>query len=221
MDIVCIAIFVYYFIKGCFKGAVSMLFSLLGLFFVAFVAWQLANIVYPFVESFAGKAVFNTLTTFLNGAVPGTFSSVAQLQSALAQTKIGLIFSLFLSKLLPELVIDGNLSAGQILAPTLTAVFLEVLSFIVLFLLLSVVLKLLRLIIEKFIKKCGLSFGNRILGGVIGIAKGLLIFSLVFIILTITSNLLMNQWLLRFVQSGKLSHFIYQTFAQKIFGIFY
>lgn len=221
MDIVCIAIFAFYFVKGCLKGFVGMVFALLTFFFVAFLAWQLTKYVTPFVESIAGSAAFGTLSNFLNGAVPGKFSSVAEFQTALSQTKIGAVFSLFLAKVLPNLAIEGELSAGQILAPTLTAVLLKLIAFVLVFVVLEIIIRILRYLAEKFIKKCGLSFGNRILGGILGLIKGLLVFSLVFVILSAASNLLINQGLLNFVHSGKISNFIYQTFAQKIFSIFY
>ena len=198
-----------------------MVFSLLGLFFVAFLSWQCVRFVYPLVEKFAGDAVFGTLTTFLNGQIPGTFSSISQFELALSKTRVGLIFSVLLTKIFSNLSFQGSLTSGQILAPTLTTLFLKVLCFVLLFVVFEIILKLLRKILNRTIKKCGFGVGNRILGGGVGLLKALFVFSLLFVTLTALSHFLMNEWLLNFVQGGKISNFLYKTFAQKIFSIFY
>ena len=58
MDFVLIVILTFYFVRGCFKGFLSMIFSLVGVFFIAIISWKLSEMLLPTVQSFAGGAVF-------------------------------------------------------------------------------------------------------------------------------------------------------------------
>ena len=221
MDFVLLGISAFYFVRGCLKGFLSMLFSLAGVFFVAVLAWKLTETVLPFVQSFAGGTVFNTLRSLIDGIVPGEFDCIADFQTAVSSSRIGFLFNLFLAQLFANLTFDGTLTAGQILAPTLSVIVLKVLTFILLFLILEILLKLVRFFLNKIIKKCGLSMGNRILGGLLGLAKGLIIFGIFYVVMTIAANVLLNEGLLEFVRGGAVSNFLYENFISKIIGIFY
>ena len=221
MDFVLFAILVYYFVRGCWKGFLSMIFSLVGVFFVALISWKLSEVFLPTVQSFAGGAIFDGLKSLFDGIFPGNFASLADFQAKISLSGIGAIFSVFLGKLLGDITFDGSLSAGQILAPTLSKILLEVVTFLLIFLILEILLKFLRFFLNKIIKNCGLSTGNRILGGVVGLLKGVVVFGLAFALFSILANVLMNEGLLEFVKSGAISNFLYDHFLVKFLNFIY
>lgn len=216
-----LGILTFYFVRGCFKGFLSMIFSLLGVFFVAIVSWKLTAIFLPTVQNFAGDVTFDAIKTFIDGILPGQFSSIEQLELGLRQSKIGEIFGVIVSKLLSNISFDGSLTAGQIFAPTLSQILLTVATFLIIFLLLEILLKTIRFFLNKLIKKCGLSVGNRILGGLLGLAKGLVMFGILFVIISTLANALLSPALLQFVRSGTVSNFLYENLFAKILHIFY
>lgn len=198
-----------------------MLFSLIGVFAVVAVAWSLCGVLVPVIDAGLGQSLSNTLTQILNGAIPGQFSDLASLQTAIGASKYALLFNLLIFRVLGELTIDGQMSAGQILAPTISALLVKVISFVILFVGLYVALKLVFWILNKIIKKCGMSVGNRFLGGAVGLVKGLIVFGVLYFVLSTLANLLLNETLLTFVQSGKVSKFLYENLIIKILDLIY
>lgn len=221
MDFALFAVLALYFVRGFFKGFVGMLFSLIGIFFIIVASWKLCNIVTPAVEGLFGENLNTFITRLLDKEISGKFSSIQELENAVGQSKFGLLFGLFLFKILGNLSIDGSMSAGQILAPTVCALLVKVISFVVLFVAFFVGLKILRLLMNRLIKKFGLSTSNRIFGGVLGVVKGLIVFGAFYVVFSTMSNLLLNESLLSFVQSGKISYFIYNNFIPKILKLIY
>ncbi len=221
MDFVLFGILSFYSVRGFLKGFLSMIFSLLGVFFVAIVSWKLAEVFLPTVQNYAGGAVFETIKKLIDGIVPGKFSSLSEFQSALSLSSIGAIFSVFVTKLFENITFDGALSAGQILAPTLSNILTRLLTFLLIFIILEVFLKILRFLLNKIIKKCGFSIGNRILGGLVGLLKGVFVFGIVFAVLSILANVLLNDGLLEFVKSGSISNFLYNNLIAKIVNMIY
>ncbi len=221
MDFVLLGICALYFVRGCWKGFLSMLFSLAGIFVVGFLAYELTQVLTPLVNNFAKDTVCESISNIANGIWPGTFSNMEDFQAAVSASKFGVLFSVLFSKIIPNITFDGGLTAGQILAPTLCVVLLKVLTFVALFILLEIVLKLLRFLLNKLIKKCGLSVGNRILGGLLGLVKGLAVFAIIYFVLTVSANVFLNEGFLQFVQSGQISNFIYQNVIVKIIETIY
>lgn len=221
MDIVLFAILAFYFARGCWKGFLSMIFSFVGVFFVTIISWKLAESFLPTIENFVGEGIFATMKSFIDGILPGNFSSLDEFQLALSNSRIGMIFGLFVTKLLGNITFDGTLSAGQILAPTLTTLVLTGITFLLIFIFLQVLLKFLRFLLNKIIKKCGLSPGNRILGGIVGLFKGLFVFGIVFVLISISANVLLNEWLLQFLKSGPISNFLYENLLTKLLNLIY
>ena len=221
MDWVLLGFAVLFFVRGFFRGFVSMLFSLLGVVVAIFVAWQLVPIVQPLSQNWIGSSLQRTLEKMLDGAVAGQFSSIAQLQVAVSQSKYALLFNVLLFKVLGNLSIDGSMTAGQILAPTLCALVVKLVTFSLLFVGIYVLLKFVFVFINHFVKKCGLGTGNRILGGAVGLIKGLAMFGVFYFVLTSLANLLLNEALLRFVQSGNISNWLYNTLIVKFLDLIY
>ena len=213
---------VFFFFRGMLKGFVSTLFSLLGTFFVFAISYQFCAVFsqiienLPIVQGNLTNFISNTLDTF----IPGQFSSMAELESAFSKSSISNLFLLVFTKLTKDITFEGVLSAGQILAPTLCKFLVRIIAFFILFVSVSLIIKLLKFLINKFIKVCGLSFVNRLLGGILGLLKGLFLFAVLYAVLLSFANFLPNVQLLQFVQQGEVSQFIYNKILAIILNLF-
>lgn len=218
MDYILLAICLFYFLKGYFKGLIGMLFSIVGTFGILVISFQLSKMLLPQAEGIFGENLTVALSNFFDKIIGGEFSSVDELAGQLANSKI---LSFFISKILGDVTFDGTLSAGQILAPSASVIVLKVCTFVVIFVGLYLILKILRIFTSKLIKKCGLSFQNRIFGGFVGLLKGLVIFGVVFFVLSALSDLLLSEGLSNFVNGGAVSGFIYNNIITKMLTLFY
>lgn len=198
-----------------------MIFSFASIFVVVFVSWKLCDFFLPTFQTWLEAGLSNTLIKILNEAIPGNFSNIADLQTAVSQSNYAILFNIVLFKILGNLSIDGEMTAGQILSPTLTTLLIKVITFIVIFVVLYISIKLVCSILNKMIKKCGLTFGNRIFGGLIGLAKGMIIFLILYFLLNALSNFLLNETLSNFVQNGVVSKWLYENLTEKIIDLFY
>lgn len=221
MDFVLFGLLSFYFARGFFKGFISMIFSLIGVFFVAIISWKLMQVFLPFVQNYVGNYVEETISALFNGLFPGQFTSIEKFGEVLTASKFGGLFGLLIAKLLGNITFDGILTAGQILAPSISKVLIKIVLFIVIFILIELILKILKCFINKIVKKCGLSIGNRVLGGVVGLIKGIFVFGVLFFVLSMISNLIMSEGLLQFIKSGEISNFLYESLLSKIIPIFY
>lgn len=223
MDFILLVFCLFYFFKGYFKGFVSMLLSLIGTFFIFVVAWKISPICSEWVQNVGGlqEKTFDFISKNINSMFPGEFSSISEFESAVIQTKYGFLFSTIIKFLLTDITFDGSLSAGQILAPSMTNLVFRVLTFIFVFLFLMILLKFVRFLFNKIIKTCGLGLGNRWLGGFVGLFKGLVVFSIFYIVFSGLANFLMNESMLNFIESGQISSFLYSNFIKQIISIFY
>ncbi len=221
MDYILLALCLFCVLRGIFKGFVSMLFSLLGVFFVVFLAWKLCDMFVPISEELFGTQLETFVSNLLDEMFEGSFSDSSALEEVISESKYGVIFSLFFGSILENITFDGNLSAGEILGYSTTSILIKVITFAMLFLLLFLAVKILRALLNKLVKKCGLSFGNRCLGGVVGLIKGLLLFGVVYFVFISLANLLVNESLLNFVTSGTISNYLYENFISVIINLFY
>lgn len=198
-----------------------MMFSLVGIFFVALISWKLTEFFLPTVESFTGETIFNATKSLINGIIPGEFSNYENFQTAVLSSKIGVLFNIFFAKLLENITFEGNLSAGQILAPTVSKIFVRLITFLIILVVFEIGLKFLRLFLSKIIKNCGLSFGNRVLGGIIGLIRGMFVFGVFYVVISMVANILLSEGLLNFIKNGEISNFMYHNFIEKIINLFY
>ena len=220
MDYILLAFCLIYFVKGYFKGFVAMFFSLFGTVTVAVLAWKFSDSLYTYTENFVGKEIFDFLRESLDGMLQGSFSSIEEFQMVIARTKYGTIFSFLISKLIKNITFEGELTTGQILAPFLKSYLIKIINFIVLFLALIIILKIIKLVVVKIVNIADLQTGNKIFGGVLGLAKGIIIFFVFFGVMSILANSLMNEGLLNFVKSGVVSNYIYENCINKIINLF-
>lgn len=221
MDIILFAICLLFFLKGYFKGFISMLFSFIGFFIAVFVAWKMTPVFIHYTENYIGNAIFSSLSNFLNDIFPGNFTSMEDLSLSISQSKYGFIFSYIFEKLFKNLTFEGNLTAGQILSPTLTQLLLSVITFAILCVALLIMVKIFVLIANFAITKSHFQTGNRILGGLVGCMQGVILFGVGYIVLVSISNFTLNLSLQNFLEQGIISKFLYDNLIIKIINLFY
>lgn len=206
----------FYSLKGYLKGAVKMFLSIVGTTFIIFLAYFLAK---DLMVNFENGMIFDFFNNFyvnlFNKLVPGEFSSIDELVNSL-----GGVFSV-LSIILEDISFDGVLSCGHIVGPTLARLTINILLFLILFFLLHFLIKIFSLLINKMINFAGLSFANRMLGLVLGLLKGTVVFAIIFLCLSTLASLNLSEGLTNFVQSGFFSNFIYENYITKIFSFIY
>ena len=206
----------FYSLKGYLKGAVKMFLSIVGTTFIIFLAYFLAK---DLMVNFENGVIFDFFNNFyvnlFNKLVPGEFSSIDELVNSL-----GGVFSV-LSIILEDISFDGVLSCGHIVGPTLARLTINIRLFLILFFLLHFLIKIFSLLINKMINFAGLSFANRMLGLVLGLLKGTVVFAIIFLCLSTLASLNLSEGLTNFVQSGFFSNFIYENYITKIFSFIY
>lgn len=207
MDYILLAFCSLFFVKGLFKGFVSTVFSFIGTCTVAIVAWKLSEWGAGLFQSQFGNGVTQFISDAIDKKIFGSFSSVKALQLAISQ-QMGMV-GVLLFKILGSIQFDGELSAGQILAPTISNLLFRIVAFLILFIGMLIILKIVKKLLNKLIKLCGFGVGNRVLGGVVGLAQGVILSGIVFVCLSTLANVLMNEGLLNFVNSGAVSCFLY------------
>ena len=221
MDWILFAFCGFYFIKGYFKGFISMVFSLVGTFAMFVIAWKLTAFFSSYAQSWFGDGIYGMLKSGIDEIVSGEFTSMEDFRTALMQTSYGSLFGLFLTNLIGDVSFDGSLTAGQILAPSLSELLIKVVTFLIVFLILMFLFKILKFLLNKTIKMLGFQSGNKILGGLVGAIKGLILFGIIYVVLVAISNFTLNEGLLSFVQSGAVSQFLYDNLIIKIINLFY
>lgn len=221
MDWILFAFCGFYFIKGYFKGFISMVFSLVGTFAMFVIVWKLTAFFSSYAQSWFGDGIYGMLKSGIDEIVSGEFTSMEDFRTALMQTSYGSLFGLFLTNLIGDVSFDGSLTAGQILAPSLSELLIKVVAFLIVFLILMFLFKILKFLLNKTIKMLGFQSGNKILGGLVGAIKGLILFGIIYVVLVAISNFTLNEGLLSFVQSGAVSQFLYDNLIIKIINLFY
>ena len=131
------------------------------------------------------------------------------------------VLRVVLQTVLKNITFEGDMSFGEIVAPSLTLIFLKVVLFILLFILLSAVFKLIDFILRKCISFAGFGRINRLAGFFLGLLKGFVISMLVFVLLTALSSLNISERLTSFVESGLVSSYLYNHYFLNIFNLFY
>lgn len=214
MDYIFFAVIGLYFCKGFIKGFVSTLLSLISVFVVAVVAWKLMEVCLPYVQTVVQEPVSNFISKLLDGAISGEFSTLEEFENAIANS--GLSVFMIIKSLLGDIYFEGTLTAGQILSPSISLFATKIITFVILFFMLSLVVRIAKILLRKIVKVCGLSFGDRLLGGVIGVLKGLVLFLILFSILTAVANVILNESFNSFLQGGQISNFVYNWIMQFI-----
>ena len=197
-----------------------MLFSLFGVIAVVFISIKFTDMFYSNVYEMIGDGIEKTIKSGFDSAIAGTFFDVETLKNAISDSNFK-TFLFFLNFLVKDISFEGPLSAGQILAPSLSVLITKIITFVVVFFVLMVVFILFKVIFSKLTNFCGLGVGNKLAGGFVGLIKGVFVFGTLYVTLSLLSNFMLNDSLLNFVKSGMISNYIYENYIKIIINTFY
>lgn len=200
-DIIIVAVIVLFTVIGVKRGLAKTLLNLAGLLITAISAYYLSSFLSQLIyDSFIKQTVINNIQQMIeqNGidyAFSNCLEAVPQWINGILSFIMG-IFGVSLSEYQSQLALSSNFSTSasqaveNILAPVVTSVFGMFILIVLFIIILFVVKKLVKLISRVFnipvIKQI-----NQLLGGIIGLAEGLLIIFIavnIFDIVAIFSN---------------------------------
>ena len=221
MDFLIIALILVNGFVGFYRGAVKMLFSLFKVALLLLLCYYLSE---QLANSLVGGALWQHIYDFLKGifddVLAGEFQNMSEVLFSVGFLS-NAVLRVVLQTVLKNITFEGDMSFGEIVAPSLTLIFLKVVLFILLFILLSAIFKLIDFILRKCISFAGFGRINRLAGFFLGLLKGFVISMLVFVVLTALSNLNISERLTSFVESGLVSSYLYNHYFLNIFNLFY
>ena len=221
MDFLIIALILVNGFVGFYRGAVKMLFSLFKVALLLLLCYYLSE---QLANSLVGGALWQHVYEFLKGifddVLPGEFQNMSEVLFSVGLLS-NAVLRVVLQTVLKNITFEGDMSFGEIVAPSLTLIFLKVVLFILLFILLSAVFKLIDFILRKCISFAGFGRINCLAGFFLGLLKGFVISMLVFVVLTALSSLNISEGLTSFVESGLVSSYLYNHYFLNIFNLFY
>ena len=198
-----------------------MLFSLFKVALLLLLCYYLSE---QLANSLVGGALWQHIYDFLKGifddVLAGEFQNMSEVLFSVGFLS-NAVLRVVLQTVLKNITFEGDMSFGEIVAPSLTLIFLKVVLFILLFILLSAIFKLIDFILRKCISFAGFGRINRLAGFFLGLLKGFVISMLVFVVLTALSNLNISERLTSFVESGLVSSYLYNHYFLNIFNLFY
>lgn len=198
-----------------------MLFSLFRVALLLLLCYYLSE---QLANSLVGGALWQHVYEFLKGifddVLPGEFQNMSEVLFSVGFLS-NAVLRVVLQTVLKNITFEGDMSFGEIVAPSLTLIFLKVVLFILLFILLSAIFKLIDFILRKCISFAGFGRINRLAGFFLGLLKGFVISMLVFVVLTALSSLNISERLTSFVESGLVSSYLYNHYFLNIFNLFY
>ena len=221
MDFLVIALILANGFVGFYRGAVKMLFSLFRVALLLLLCYYLSE---QLANSLVGGALWQHIYEFLKGifddVLPGEFQNMSEVLFSVGFLS-NAVLRVVLQTVLKNITFEGDMSFGEIVAPSLTLIFLKIVLFILLFILLSAIFKLIDFILRKCISFAGFGRINRLAGFFLGLLKGFVISMLVFVVLTALSSLNISERLTSFVESGLISSYLYNHYFLNIFNLFY
>lgn len=221
MDFLVIALILANGFVGFYRGAVKMLFLLFRVALLLLLCYYLSE---QLANSLVGGALWQHVYEFLKGifddVLPGEFQNMSEVLYSVGFLS-NAVLRVVLQTVLKNITFEGDMSFGEIVAPSLTLIFLKVVLFILLFILLSAIFKLIDFILRKCISFAGFGRINRLAGFFLGLLKGFVISMLVFVVLTALSSLNISERLTSFVESGLVSSYLYNHYFLNIFNLFY
>lgn len=221
MDFLVIALILVNGFVGFYRGAVKMLFLLFRVALLLLLCYYLSE---QLANSLVGGALWQHIYEFLKGifddVLPGEFQNMSEVLYSVGFLS-NAVLRVVLQTVLKNITFEGDMSFGEIVAPSLTLIFLKVVLFILLFILLSAIFKLIDFILRKCISFAGFGRIDRLAGFFLGLLKGFVISMLVFVVLTALSSLNISERLTSFVESGLVSSYLYNHYFLNIFNLFY
>lgn len=218
MDFVLLAFVILFFLKGFCKGLANIIFSLLSTVFIFSISIKFCQQLGQILQNANLFDFEGVVSKVLNSISTQTFSSVDEVSGALNSN---VILSVFLKKLLSNITFDGEMTLAQIFVPTLNALIFKILAFVLIYFVSVVIFKFFGVILSKMLKNLKLGVSNKLLGGVVGLLKGMIVFSIVYAVVLNIGNILLNENIIAFCNQGVISKFLYNNFTEKIISLFY
>lgn len=218
MDFVLLAFVILFFLKGFCKGLANIIFSLLSTVLIFSISIKFCQQLGQILQNANLFDFEGVVSKVLNSISTQTFSSVDEVSGALNSN---VILSVFLKKLLSNITFDGEMTLAQIFAPTLNALIFKILAFVLIYFVSVVIFKFFGVILSKMLKKLKLGVSNKLWGGVVGLLKGMIVFSIVYAVVLNIGNILLNENIIAFCNKGVISKFLYDNFTEKIISLFY
>lgn len=214
MDWILLSFLVIFFLRGFSKGVVNILITFLSSFLIIFVAYKFCE---PFGRVMTDANFLNfepTISNILEKFFPGqTFSSQEEFFDAFSTS--GFPFGFFILKLVSTISFEGELTAGQILSPTINFLIFKIIAFLIIFVFGIILVEIIKKILKKLIKNGRFFSFNRIFGAILGIFEGFLFFGITFVILKNFANLFFSESLTAFCETGAVTQFLYKTILIK------
>lgn len=218
MDFVLLAFVILFFLKGFCKGLANIIFSLLSTVFIFSISIKFCQQLGQILQNANLFDFEGAVSKVLNSISTQTFSSVDEVSGVLNSN---VILSVFLKKLLSNITFDGEMTLAQIFVPTLNALIFKILAFVLIYFVSVVIFKFFGVILSKMLKKLKLGVSNKLWGGVVGLLKGMIVFSIVYAVVLNIGNILLNENMIAFCNQGVISKFLYNNFTEKIISLFY
>ncbi len=194
LDIIILIVILYYTINGVSKGFVTTIFKIASFFIAILLTGKLHTY-------FSNILINSKLSNWINGIISQkiyTNNSGGFQENNIPETAAEkLIESIPIPKIIKPNILNGDgngiLSVFKFeniidqVSLSITNMIISILSIIILFFIIRFLLKLLIKVIEKIMKFPVLNSANKLLGGILGFARGILIvyiICIIFILLT-------------------------------------
>lgn len=207
MDFILLLFLLIYLIKGYFQGFLQIVFSLFFTILNVYLAYKFSSIFADFLQNIQFLNFQQSITNVIDSVIGGRFNDIDELISTVGQSEF--VFKNLLINLLSNISFEGDMSAGEVLAPIINLLVLRLLAFIILFLVFGITIGIIKTILYRMFDLFKMKTANHFLGGIVGLVKGILIFSIFYILLLSLANFTLNTKLLDFCFSGKIVNFIY------------
>lgn len=190
LDIIFLIIIGFFILRGLLKGLIKQAFGMISFFASIIAAVILAKPISNFVfTSKLASSINNKVDLWLINKNPFFLETVTSSHEVLYSKAVeSLSLPKFISKIIVDKIISGNYEGQKvhtILSPELTKLLIIIGSFVAIFILTILVLKILGNIFSSTIKDSFLGLLNHLLGGAFGLAKALVMISVVMLIISI------------------------------------
>lgn len=231
--IVTIAVIVFLLIFigiGCWKGFLRIILTTFSLIVTLVLAGALAKPLAGFVETGTGigPGIQNRIQEFVSGSMSGLSGTVDEAENAFIQ-------SLPLTEAMKKDLTDRNTVSGYLdqgvssfseyIAVNLTHLVVRILCFILLFIVIYLVLRLI-IRLSNLINHVPLLGGvNRLFGGIVGLAEGILFLWILCMIIMMMSGTEFGASCVKVIRDSVFLNFIYEhnylmDIVNKIIGLF-
>ncbi|WDV45878.1 CvpA family protein [Clostridiaceae bacterium M8S5] len=208
LDIIILALLLYSMIAGYCKGFVSEVFKLTGFIIAILITKKFySNMavliaknekIYSAVYNFASKKSNALIAKMLDGS--NVFDNVnlpSQVKNSIASNS--------------SVVGGAGLNTGSELTLILTNLIINVISILLVFIIIKIVLHIVFKAIEGFTEIPGIKQLNQLMGMILGVVKGGLFISFMFVILSPFISISTDGWLSKLMEGSVIGNFFYSN----------